>query len=70
MSERKSVEVRNLEEAILQAKHAGGKATVIAIGPEIHNDALKHSLAMRLDEAVRIAPPALGCSPAPAIYCA
>lgn len=48
-----------LEEAILQAKNGGGKATVIAIGAEMHNDALKHSLAMGLDEAVRIEDPAL-----------
>lgn len=43
-----------LEESILQAKNAGGKATVIAIGPEQHNDALKHSLAMGVDEAARV----------------
>lgn len=43
-----------LEEAILQAKNGGGKSTVIAIGSEMHNDALKHSLAMGLDEAVRV----------------
>lgn len=43
-----------LEEAIVQAKNAGGKSTVIAIGPEIHAEALKHSLAMGLDEAFRI----------------
>lgn len=43
-----------LEEGILQAKSAGGKATVIAVGPEMHGEALKHSLAMGLDEAVRV----------------
>lgn len=43
-----------LEEAILRAKDAGGKSTVIALGSEMHNDALKHSLAMGLDEAIRI----------------
>ena len=43
-----------LEEAILQAKAGGGKATAIAIGADLHNDALKHSLAMGLDSAVRI----------------
>lgn len=43
-----------LEEAILQAKSAGGKATVVAIGPEMHNEALKHSLAMGLDSAIRV----------------
>jgi electron transfer flavoprotein beta subunit len=43
-----------LEEAILQAKNGGGKSTVIAIGPEMHNEALKHSLAMGLDAAIRV----------------
>lgn len=43
-----------LEEGILQAKNAGGKATVIAVGAEMHNESLKHSLAMGLDEAVRV----------------
>jgi electron transfer flavoprotein beta subunit len=41
-----------LEEAIVQAKNAGGKATAIAVGAEMHNDALKHSLAMGLDNAI------------------
>jgi electron transfer flavoprotein beta subunit len=48
-----------LEEAILQAKAGGGKATVIALGGELHSDALKHSLAMGLDEAIRIEDAAL-----------
>ncbi|MCC6802387.1 MAG: electron transfer flavoprotein subunit beta/FixA family protein [Anaerolineae bacterium] len=43
-----------LEEAILQAKAGGGKSVVAAIGPEMHVEALKHSLAMGLDEAVRV----------------
>jgi electron transfer flavoprotein beta subunit len=43
-----------LEEAILQAKAGGGKATVIAIGTDMHNEALKHSLAMGLDAAARV----------------
>jgi electron transfer flavoprotein beta subunit len=43
-----------LEEALLQAKASGGKATVIAIGPDMHNEALKHSLAMGLDAAIRV----------------
>lgn len=43
-----------LEEAIVQAKNAGGKSAVIAAGSEMHNEALKHSLAMGLDEAYRI----------------
>lgn len=44
----------SLEEAIVQAKNAGGKAAVIAVGGELHNEALKHSLAMGLDEAYRV----------------
>lgn len=48
-----------LEEGILQAKAGGGKATVVAIGGELHNEALKHSLAMGLDEAARVDDPAL-----------
>lgn len=44
-----------LEEAILHAKDRGaGKSVVVAIGPEMHNEALKHSLAMGLDEAYRV----------------
>ena len=43
-----------LEEAILQAKAGSTKAVVVAIGPEMHNEALKHSLAMGLDEAARV----------------
>lgn len=43
-----------LEEGILQAKNGGGKTTVIAVGPDMHNEALKHSLAMGLDEAARV----------------
>jgi electron transfer flavoprotein beta subunit len=48
-----------LEEGIVQAKNGGGKAVVIALGGELHNDALKHSLAMGLDEAARVDDPAL-----------
>lgn len=43
-----------LEEAILQAKALGTKAVAVAIGPEMHNEALKQSLAMGLDEAARV----------------
>jgi electron transfer flavoprotein beta subunit len=43
-----------LEEAISQAKSAGGDSSVIAIGPEMHTDALKHSLAMGLKNAIRV----------------
>jgi len=38
----------------LQAKASGGKAVAVAIGTEMHNEALKQSLAMGLDEAVRV----------------
>ncbi len=48
-----------LEEAIVQAKAANGKSTVITIGPEMHQEALKHSLAMGLDEAIRVGDEAL-----------
>ena len=48
-----------LEEAIVQAKNIGGKATVVAIGSEMHNEALKTSLAMGIDEAVRVEDPTL-----------
>lgn len=44
----------SLEEAILQAGKAGGKSAVIAVGAAMHDDALKHALAMGLDEAYRI----------------
>ena len=44
----------SLEETIAQAKQAGGESTVIAIGPELHNDALKHSLAMGVSRALRL----------------
>jgi electron transfer flavoprotein beta subunit len=44
----------SLEEAILQAEKGGGKSTVIAIGGDMHNDALKHSLAMGIENAIRL----------------
>jgi electron transfer flavoprotein beta subunit len=44
----------SLEEAIVQAKNSGGKATVMAVGADMHNEALKHSIAMGLDSAVRV----------------
>ena len=43
-----------LEEAIARAKETGGQATVIAVGEEAHEEALKHSLAMGMNEAVRV----------------
>ena len=44
----------SLEETIVQAKNGGGDSTVIAIGSPLHNDALKHSLAMGIKQALRI----------------
>ena len=44
----------SLEETIAQAKNHGGETSVIAIGPELHNDALKHSMAMGIENALRI----------------
>ncbi len=43
-----------LEEALLQAKASGTKAVVVAIGADMHNESLKTSLAMGIDEAVRV----------------
>jgi electron transfer flavoprotein beta subunit len=48
-----------LEEAIVQSSNTNGKATVIALGGEMHNDALKHSLAMGMTDAIRVNDPAL-----------
>lgn len=47
-----------LEEAIARTQD-GGKTTVIALGGEMHLDALKHSLAMGIGEAMRIDDPSL-----------
>ena len=44
----------SLEETIAIAKSSGGKSTVIAIGAALHDDALKHSLAMGIQDAIRI----------------
>jgi len=44
----------SLEEAILQAEKGNGKSTVIALGGDMHNDALKHSLAMGIENAIRV----------------
>jgi len=51
-----------LEESLVQAEKLGGKSTVIAIGEEFHNEALRHSLAMGFDEAIRIDDPALAAN--------
>jgi electron transfer flavoprotein beta subunit len=44
----------SLEETIAQAKRVGAESTVIAIGSEMHNDALKHSLAMGIKNPLRL----------------
>jgi electron transfer flavoprotein beta subunit len=49
----------SLEEGLIQAKNGGGKCTVIAVGAEMHNEALKHSLALGFDQAIRIEDTAL-----------
>lgn len=47
----------SLEETIVQATNCACEATVIAIGPETHDDALKHSIAMGISNALRIDEP-------------
>lgn len=47
----------SLEETIVQAQNAGGRATVIAIGDGLHNDALKHSIALGIPDAIRVEEP-------------
>ena len=42
-----------VEEALTLAKEHGGTATVLAVGDESSNEALKHALAMGMDEASR-----------------
>ena len=44
----------SVTEAILLKEAHGAKTTVLAVGPEVHNDALKQALAIGIDEAVRI----------------
>lgn len=44
----------SLEETIAIAKSSGGKSTVTAIGAALHDDALKHSLAMGVQNAIRV----------------
>ena len=46
-----------LEETIAQAQNTSGRATVIAIGPAMHDDALKHSIAMGAAQALRVYEP-------------
>ena len=49
----------SLEESIAQAEDQGGTATVIAIGPEVHEEALRQGLAMGANAALRLDDPAL-----------
>jgi electron transfer flavoprotein beta subunit len=44
----------SVTEAVLLKEAHGVKTTVLAIGPELHNDALKQALAIGIDEAARI----------------
>ncbi len=44
----------SLEETIVQAKAGAGKSTVIAVGAALHEDALKHSIAMGIGNALRV----------------
>lgn len=47
----------SLEETIVQAQTCGGEATVIAVGGPMHDDALKHSIAMGIRNALRVDEP-------------
>lgn len=44
----------SLEETLVQAKNTSGKSTVIAVGPEMHNESLKFALAMGVENAARV----------------
>ena len=44
----------SLEETIAQTQNIKGDSTVIAVGGEMHNEALKHSLAMGVKNAARV----------------
>lgn len=44
----------SLEETIRQADAVKGDSTVIAVGSDMHNDSLKHSLAMGIKNAARV----------------
>lgn len=52
----------SLEESIAQAEGRGGTATVIAIGPEVHEEALRQALAMGVNAALRIDDPVLAAA--------
>src|SRR5215813_10642367 len=44
----------SVTEAVLLKEAQSVKTTVLAVGPEAHNDALKQGLAIGIDEAVRV----------------
>jgi electron transfer flavoprotein beta subunit len=44
----------SLEESLVQAKNTSGKSTVVAVGPEMHNESLKFALAMGVENAARV----------------
>ncbi len=44
----------SLEEAIQQAENTNGDSTVIAVGSDMHEEAIKHALAMGVKNAVRV----------------
>lgn len=44
----------SLEETIVQAKNSGGESTVISLGAASNDDALKHSIAMGVNNAQRV----------------
>lgn len=52
----------SIEETIVQAKECGGNSTVIAIGEAMHDDALKHSIAMGINSALRVDEPGVDMS--------
>ena len=43
-----------VEEALLLRDEHGGKVTVLSMGPEEAQEAIKHAIAMGCDEAVRV----------------
>ncbi|GAB4573259.1 MAG: electron transfer flavoprotein subunit beta/FixA family protein [Anaerolineae bacterium] len=43
-----------VEEAVTRAKELGGQVTVIAVGGEEQNEALKHAIAMGANQAIRL----------------
>lgn len=49
----------SVTEAVILKETHKVKTTVLTVGPEVHNDALKQGLAIGLDEAVRVWEPAM-----------